>query len=275
LATALASFYRRIPFAHLEAGLRTYQRYAPFPEETNRVLAGRLADLHFAPTPAARDNLLREGVPPETVHMTGNTVIDALLAAVERRIPIGVDLDPSKRLVLVTAHRRDSFGEPIRHICNAVLTLRDNFPDLEFLWPVHPNPSVRPIVQGLVGGQSGIHLCEPLAYGSFVSALRQCHLVLTDSGGVQEEAPALGKPVLVMRDQSERPEAIAAGVAKLVGASQEGIIDEASRLLTDKAAYRRMSAGGSPYGDGKAAGRVVEAISNFLGIAATRLARAA
>ncbi len=266
LATALAAFYRRIPFAHVEAGLRTHQLSSPFPEEANRVLAGRLAALHFAPTEAARANLLREGIAEASIHMTGNPVIDALFLAVERKSPIGVELTPGKRLVLVTAHRRDSFGEPLRHICHALAALAHRFADVEFLWPVHPNPAVRAVVDELLCDRTGIRLCEPLDYGSFVSALKRCHLVLTDSGGVQEEAPALGKPVLVLREQSERPEAIEAGVARLVGTDRNTIVREASRLLTDKAAYARMSVGASPYGDGKASLRMVEAAGTFLGI---------
>jgi len=260
LATALASFYQRVPFGHVEAGLRTHQLRSPFPEEGNRVLASHVAALHFAPTLAARNNLLAEALAPETIFVTGNTVIDALFMTLERNEPIGVSLDSSRRLILVTAHRRDSFGEPIRHICRAIATLSARYADVEFLWPVHPNPSVKPVVENLVGSLPRVHLCQPLAYGSFVSALRRAYLVLTDSGGVQEEAPALGKPVLVMREQSERPEAISAGVAKLVGCAEEDILAETSKLLDDAAAYAAMSVGASPYGDGAAAGRIVELV---------------
>jgi len=264
LATALASFYQRIPFGHVEAGLRTHDLRGPFPEEAHRVLAGHLASLHFAPTLAARNNLLAEALAPETIFVTGNTVIDALLMTLERNEPIGVPLDPSRRLILVTAHRRDSFGEPIRHICRAIATLSQRHADVEFLWPVHPNPSVKPVVHGLLGGLPRVHLCQPLPYGSFVSALKRAYLVLTDSGGVQEEAPALGKPVLVLRDQSERPEAISAGVAKLVGCAEEDILGETSKLLEDATAYAAMSVGASPYGDGAAARRIVEVVRCFL-----------
>lgn len=260
LATALTSFYQRVPFGHVEAGLRTHHLHSPFPEEANRVIASRLASLHFAPTLAARNNLLAESLAPETIFVTGNTVIDALFMTVERQEPIGVPLDASRRLILVTAHRRDSFGQPIRHICRAIATLSERYPDVEFLWPVHPNPSVKPVVQSLVGSLARVHLCEPLAYGSFVSALQRAYLVLTDSGGVQEEAPALGKPVLVMRDHSERPEAISAGVARMVGCAEESILQETSKLLDDPAAYATMSAGASPYGDGAAANRIVQLI---------------
>ena len=260
LATALASFYQRIPFGHVEAGLRTHHLYSPFPEEANRVVASRLATLHFAPTLAARNNLLAESLAPQTIFVTGNTVIDALLMTLERNEPIGVPLDAARRLILVTAHRRDSFGEPIRHICRAIATLSRRYPEVEFLWPVHPNPAVKPVVQSLLGGLPRVHLCEPLAYGSFVSALQRAYLVLTDSGGVQEEAPALGKPVLVMRDHSERPEAISAGVARLVGCAEDSILQQTSKLLDDPVAYAAMSVGASPYGDGAAAGRIVELV---------------
>jgi UDP-N-acetylglucosamine 2-epimerase (non-hydrolysing) len=264
LATALASFYQRIPLGHVEAGLRTHSLDNPFPEEANRVLAGHLAGLHFAPTLGARNNLLAEGISPQSIFVTGNTVIDALFMALKRKQPIAADLDPAKRLILVTAHRRDSFGEPIRDICRAIAALAERFPDIEFLWPVHPNPSIKPVVQTLVGSLARVHLCEPLPYGSFVTALERAHIILTDSGGVQEEAPALGKPVLVMRDQSERPEAITAGVAKLVGAREETIFAEVSTLLQDPSAYAAMSVGASPYGDGMASSRIAELTRCFL-----------
>jgi UDP-N-acetylglucosamine 2-epimerase (non-hydrolysing) len=266
LATALACFYRGVPFGHVEAGLRTGDLASPFPEEGNRVLASRLASLHFAPTPTARENLVREGIRPEAIRVVGNPVIDALFVAVARGVPIGVELDPAKRLILVTAHRRESFGPPIQGICRAVRALSQKHPDVEFLWPVHPNPSVGPVIRRLLGHEPRVHLCDPLAYGSFVSAMRRAYLVLTDSGGVQEEAPALGKPVLVLRDQTERPEAIQAGVARLVGTSEERVIAEVSTLLDDAAQHARMSAGGSPYGDGRAGRRIVEAVGQFLGV---------
>ena len=267
LATAMASFYHKIPFGHVEAGLRTHRPYAPFPEEANRVLAGHLSALHFAPTAASRENLVREGIDADTILITGNTVIDALFMAAERDIPIGVELDATRRMVLVTAHRRDSFGEPIRQICRAIGELHDRFPDVEFLWPVHPNPSIKPVVEPAFADRPRVRLCEPLAYGPFVSALRRATLILTDSGGVQEEGPALGKPVLVLREESERPEAIAAGVARLVGHDPRVIVSVASRLLVDEDAYRSMARGVSPYGDGKAAERIVAAVGRFLGVA--------
>lgn len=264
--TALASFYARIPFAHVEAGLRTGRLDAPFPEEANRVLAGHLAALHFAPTENARANLLREGIADDRIVVTGNTVIDALFLAADRDEPIGVELDPSRRLVLITAHRRESFGEPIRGVCRAVAELHDRFPDVEFLWPVHPNPSIGPVVRGAMAGLERVAVCDPLPYGSFVGAMRRSTLILTDSGGVQEEAPALGKPVLVLRDESERPEAIASGVARLVGCEPLRIVTEAGRLLSDPVAYRSMARGASPYGDGLAADRIVAAVARFLGV---------
>jgi UDP-N-acetylglucosamine 2-epimerase (non-hydrolysing) len=266
LATSLACFYLRVPFGHVEAGLRTGRIDNPFPEEANRVIASRLATIHFAPTAAARENLLREGISDDAVHVTGNTVIDALLEAASRETPIGVDFDfgPSSRLILVTAHRRDSFGAPLARICRAVAELHDRHPDIAFLWPVHPNPSVEPVVRARLGSLSRVRLCEPLGYGPFVSALKRSFLVLTDSGGVQEECPALGKPVLVLRDESERPEAIAAGVARLVGTDPTTIVREAGRLLTDATAYRSMACGISPYGDGHAADRVVAGVAQAL-----------
>lgn len=263
--SALASFYRRIPFGHVEAGLRSGNLRSPFPEEANRVLAGHLADLHFAPTERARDNLLKEGIPAERIRLTGNTVIDALFIAAEANTGIGVALDPERRLVLVTAHRRDSFGEPIRQICEAVRDLCRAYPDIEVLWPVHPNPMVRPVVESILACEPRVHLCEPLSYGPFVTAMKRSHLILTDSGGVQEEAPALGKPILVMRNESERPEAIDAGVAVLVGPNRDRIVSESRRLLDDPAAYARMARGASPYGDGASADRIVEAIGAFFG----------
>lgn len=269
VAAAIAAFLQNVPFGHVEAGLRTQRLFAPFPEEANRVIASHLSALHFAPTTSARANLEREGISPHTIFVTGNTVIDALALAADRDVPIGVDLDPDKRLILVTAHRRDSFGEPIRHICHAVALLHERFPDVEFLWPVHPNPSIQPVVQAMLSRRPRIRLAPPLAYGPFVSALKRCTLVLTDSGGIQEEAPALGKPVLVLRAESERPEAIASGVAMLVGHDPRTIVAEVSRLLDDCAAYGMMAKGTSPYGDGQAARRIASGVANFLGVAGT------
>jgi UDP-N-acetylglucosamine 2-epimerase (non-hydrolysing) len=271
-ATALASFYHKIPFGHVEAGLRTRQLFAPFPEEANRVLAGHLSALHFAPTASARENLVREGIADTSIVVTGNTVIDSLLETARRDVAIGVELDPCRRLILITAHRRDSFGEPIRRVCRAIERLHDRFPDVEFLWPVHPNPSIKPVVERAMAKCSRVRFCAPLAYGPFVSAMKRSRLILTDSGGVQEEAPALGKPVLVLREESERPEAITSGVAKLVGQDPDAIVFETARLLEDPEAYRSMARGVSPYGDGRAAPRIVFEVGKFLGVADWRRA---
>jgi UDP-N-acetylglucosamine 2-epimerase (non-hydrolysing) len=268
LAAALASFYRRVPFGHVEAGLRTGRLDAPFPEEANRLIAGRLAAVHFAPTESARANLLREGTDPAAVVVTGNTVIDALLETARHDPPLAIALDPSSRLILVTAHRRDSFGAPLRRVCGAISQLVQKHPDIQVLWPVHPNPAVGPVVEEMLGHLPRVTLTRPLDYGAFVAALCRSYLVLTDSGGVQEEAPALGKPVLVLRDESERPEAVEAGVAALVGTETTTIVRAANRLLGDPLAYRAMARGVSPYGDGRAAERIVAEAARVLGIAA-------
>jgi UDP-N-acetylglucosamine 2-epimerase (non-hydrolysing) len=265
VATAIAAFQRNLPFGHVEAGLRTQRLFAPFPEEANRVVTSHLSAVHFAPTASARTNLEREGINRRSIFVTGNTVIDALLATARREVPIEAELDSSRRLVLITAHRRDSFGEPLRRICMAIQELHTRFRDVEFLWPVHPNPSIRPVVEAMLSSLPRVHLCRPLAYASFVSAMNQSVLILTDSGGVQEEAPALGKPVLVLRNESERPEAIESGVAKLVGQDIDTIVAETSRLLEDPQAYRSMARGMSPYGDGAAAPRIVSIVGQYVG----------
>jgi UDP-N-acetylglucosamine 2-epimerase (non-hydrolysing) len=261
--TALAAFYRHIPFGHVEAGLRTGDLDNPFPEELNRIAADRIADLNFAPTDTAQKNLLAEGVPNETIHVTGNTVIDALLDVAGRGIPLGVHVDPEKKLILVTAHRRESFGPPFEAICRAVKELADQNKDIQILYPVHPNPNVREPVKAILDDHPRIVLAEPLEYGPFVSAMKASHFILTDSGGVQEEAPALGKPVLVLRKETERPEALAEGVVQLVGTDRSRIVDTAQRLLDDESYYRSMARGVSPYGDGRAAGRIVKIIKNW------------
>ncbi len=256
MTAALACFYRRIPFGHVEAGLRTGDLANPFPEEMNRVVAGRLARWHFAPTESARQNLLREGVDPAAIQVTGNTVIDALLSVADRRPEIGIPIDPTKRLILVTAHRRENFGQPFREVCRAIRHLAEANPDCAVLYPVHPNPNVKDVAQAMLGDCPGVTLCPPLDYLPFVGAMQRAYLILSDSGGVQEEAPALGKPVLVLREETERPEAVEAGVVELVGPVCERIIGAAQRLLDDPAAYRSMARGVSPYGDGHAAGRI-------------------
>lgn len=265
MTVALACFYLGIPFGHVEAGLRTGDLSNPFPEEMNRVVAGRLARWHFAPTRSARENLLREGIAPDWIEVTGNTVIDALLSVTARPQAVGVPLDPTKRLILVTAHRRENFGAPLREICRAIRHLADANPDVQLLYPVHPNPNVREVVQRELGGHERIRLCDPLDYLPFVGAMQRAYLILTDSGGVQEEAPALAKPVLVMRRETERPEAVEAGVVKLVGPDFDNIVRESQRLLDDPAAYGAMAKGVSPYGDGQAAGRIVAVLkAHFL-----------
>ncbi|MBI4866800.1 MAG: UDP-N-acetylglucosamine 2-epimerase (non-hydrolyzing) [Candidatus Wallbacteria bacterium] len=264
---ALAGFYLRIPVAHLEAGLRTGQRYSPFPEEINRTLASHLAVLHFAPTPKARENLLAEGVPAERIVITGNTVIDALLATVRQgyEFPgeVAECLQSGRRVLLVTAHRRESFGGPFEDLCRGLLAIADRFEDVQIVYPVHLNPNVQGPVRRLLGGHARISLIEPLSYEPFVQLMNRSTLVLTDSGGIQEEAPSLGKPVLVLRETTERPEAVDAGTVRLVGTDPERITAEASRLLTDPAAYAAMARAINPYGDGRASERVVDAILSF------------
>lgn len=264
MTAALVAFYRRIPFGHVEAGLRTHDLDSPFPEEMNRLVAGHLARWHFAPTQRARQNLLREGISDAAIHVTGNTVIDALLDVASTDWPLAIPLDPSKRLLLVTAHRRENFGEPLQAVCRAIRQLVDRYADIEVVFPVHPNPQVRSTVHELLGDRTRIHLCEPLDYASFVQVQKRAFVILTDSGGVQEEAPALGKPVLVLRTETERPEAVNEGVVRLVGTNQARIVAEVARLLDNDIAYRKMAHGVSPYGDGHAAQRIVAALRHAL-----------
>jgi UDP-N-acetylglucosamine 2-epimerase (non-hydrolysing) len=264
MTAAMAAFYRHIAVGHVEAGLRTGDLHNPFPEEMNRIVAGRLSRWHFAPIAGARDNLLREGFDPSSVHVTGNTVIDALLEVVQREVPLPVEVPEGRRMLLVTAHRRENFGAPFREICGAVRDIADRHADVHVVYPVHPNPNVSGPAHEILSGHARIVLCPPLDYLPFVAAMKRAHLILTDSGGVQEEAPALGKPVLVMRQETERPEAVEAGVVKLVGPVREAIVAEASRLLDDPEAYARMARGVSPYGDGRAAGRIVDILGRDL-----------
>jgi UDP-N-acetylglucosamine 2-epimerase (non-hydrolysing) len=290
-AAALAAFYQNVPVAHVEAGLRTGNIGSPFPEEANRVLTSRLVSMHFVPTAESRDNLLREHVPPDRIIYTGNTIIDALHLAVrkvqERRPSIpGLDhvlwnANP-KPLVLITAHRRESFGEKLRSICLAIADLALQFPDTHFVYPVHPNPSVRSMVQEVLATNrrpeanlENVHLIEPLSYLAFVALMKQSTLLLTDSGGIQEEAPSLGKPVLVTRDTTERPEAVKSGTVKLVGADRQRIVHEVSRLLTDSAYYAEMSRAHSPYGDGHATERILAAIVQQFQLGPGRIPEAA
>jgi UDP-N-acetylglucosamine 2-epimerase (non-hydrolysing) len=265
---ALAAFYTRAAVGHVEAGLRTHDKFSPFPEEMNRKLATALSDLHFAPTETARRHLAAEGVPEDRIFVTGNTVIDALLATVRPDYrfdhPALSRLDPSRRLVLVTAHRRESFGQPFRNICLGLKRLAERFEDLQLVYPVHMNPNILGPARELLGETPRVLLVEPLEYEPFVQLMNRATLVLTDSGGIQEEAPSLGKPVLVMRDNTERPEAVEAGTVRLVGTDPERIVSEASRLLTDPAAYAAMARAVNPYGDGQAARRIVDRVLEYL-----------
>ena len=265
-AAALAAFYARIPVGHVEAGLRTWRKDSPFPEELNRQMTTALAEWHFAPTEWARDNLRREGVPADRVVVTGNTVIDALqwVAARVPAIPPGIPDLGDTRLVLVTAHRRESFGAAFRELCEALRELVDRNPDVSLVYPVHLNPNVQEPVRAILGGVARVHLVPPVDYGTMVSLLRRAYLVLTDSGGVQEEAPSLGKPVLVMRDTTERPEGVEAGTARLVGTARDRIVGEAERLLHDPDAYAAMSRAHNPYGDGHAAERIADVLAQAL-----------
>ena len=261
MVASLASFYQRIPVGHVEAGLRTHDRYSPFPEEINRRLISVLAIYNFAPTQTAVDALLAEGSPRERVFLTGNTIVDALLRTVgsDHRLDLGFSLDNSKP-ILVTAHRRENFGQPLENICLALRTIAEHNPEVEIVYPVHLNPNVRKPVHRMLSGQERIHLIDPMEYEAFAHLLNASYLVLTDSGGIQEEAPILGKPVLVMRRETERPEAVNAGVAKVVGTNAETIIAETEVLLHNPEAYDRMSKAVSPYGDGHAAERIVKVI---------------
>jgi len=314
---ALAAFYQQIPVAHVEAGLRTGDRHAPFPEEINRVMTSSLADLHFAPTERARQNLLAEGIPAKRVHVTGNTVIDALLFAVDEvrarppaipglpaevlarhphqpaplppdtsitsndqssingkapmecgapapLFPAGPDATPAP-LVLITGHRRESFGEGFENICRAIAELADRYPAGDFVYPVHLNPNVREPVRRILGGRPNVHLLEPLPYLPFVHLMDRCTLILTDSGGIQEEAPSLGKPVLVMRDTTERPEGVAAGCAILAGTSQRAIVHHVTELLIDGDEYTSIADMPNPYGDGTASARILSLLNVAVG----------
>lgn len=284
---ALAAFYARIPVGHVEAGLRTYDMYSPYPEEINRQLTGRIASYHFAPTALSTDNLKRELVNPSRIITTGNTVIDALHLTLERiereeslRLQLvesisssGYNLDRlstgERRLVLITGHRRENFGEGFIHICQAIKTLCKRYPDVDFLYPMHLNPNVRGAIHEVFGLHlehrlSNMFFIEPQQYLEFALLLSKAYIILTDSGGIQEEAPSLGKPVLVMRDTTERPEALTAGVVRLVGTDYERIIAETSLLLDDKLAYAGMAHAGSPYGDGKASQRIADFLINTL-----------
>jgi UDP-N-acetylglucosamine 2-epimerase (non-hydrolysing) len=258
MVASLVSFYHQIPIGHIEAGLRTYHKYNPFPEEVNRRLTSVMATLHFAPTKKAVENLLAEGIPEENVYLTGNPVIDALLMTVDPNYQINLNLDfENKRIILVTAHRRENFGQPLRNICLALKELVNRNPNVEVVYPVHLNPNVKKLVYEILSGQGRIHLIEPLDYKSFVNLMARCYLILTDSGGIQEEAPSLGKPVLVMRETTERPEAVEAGTAVLIGTDRNRIINETQMLLDNEEEYKKITTVVNPYGDGKAAQKIV------------------
>ncbi len=273
MAASLAAYYCKAKVGHIEAGLRTLNKYAPFPEEINRRLTGAIADIHFAPTPSARQNLLREGVPSDVIHVTGNTVVDALRLASGMIFDdttlsgsIGTEfpfLDEKRKMVLVTGHRRENFGNGFENICNALVKIAKERPDIQILYPVHLNPNVQQPVNRILRGIDNIYLTEPVDYLPFVYLMNRSYLILTDSGGVQEEAPSLGKPVIVMRDSTERPEAVAAGTAKLVGTDLEKIVGQTLNLLDNEKEYLGMSLAHNPYGDGKAAQRIVEVLSTL------------
>lgn len=264
-AAALAAYYCRIPVGHVEAGLRTYNKYQPYPEEMNRRLTDALCDYHYAPTPGAKENLLRERIHEHGILVTGNTVIDALLHAAAQpcAAPVLDCLDPARRLIVATVHRRESFGAPMREICDALTALTERHTDLEIVLPVHPNPNVRTVIHERLSGRARILLTEPLEYLTFVHLLKRACLILTDSGGIQEEAPSLGKPVLVMRDVTERPEAIAAGTARLVGARRDAIVCAVETLLDDPESCAAMARATNPYGDGRAAERIASHLAGL------------
>lgn len=270
-AGAMAAFNRRIPVIHVEAGLRSFNIHSPFPEEANRKITSQIASLHLAPTTTSRHNLLREAVDPTSIVVTGNTVIDALFEVVSKKVPFA---DPAleelvasgERLVLVTSHRRENQGETMRGIGRALARLADAEPNVHFVLPAHKNPVVREALLPLIENKANVTVTEPLAYGEFTRMLAASTVVLTDSGGVQEEAPGLGKPVLVMRENTERPEAVAAGTVKLIGTDEQRIVDEVNALLNDEAAYAAMANAANPYGDGNAAARTIAAIAQLLGV---------
>lgn len=284
-AAALATFYQQIPVGHVEAGLRTHNIYSPWPEEMNRQLTGRMATYHFAPTELSRKNLLAEGIATDRIFITGNTVIDALQQVVTRvkgnadlrnevsrkLLQFGYDvnrLEAGRRLVLITGHRRENFGEGFLNICRAIQTLSKRFPEVDFVYPMHLNPNVRKPIREIfgdnLGGLGNLFFIEPLEYLQFVTLMDRSSIVLTDSGGIQEEAPGLGKPVLVMRDTTERPEAVKAGTVKLVGTDYNQIVDNVEKLLTDNAAYAEMSRANNPYGDGKACSYIADALTRCI-----------
>ena len=274
-AAALAAFYQQVPVGHVEAGLRSGNMYSPYPEEANRKLTGVMTSLHFSPTPESRQNLLRENADDSKIFVTGNTVIDALLATVKDHhqfadADLQALLDSPGKKVLITAHRRENQGEPMAHIFQAVHRLHETLPDVQFIFPIHKNPRVRELAAQILGDLARVHIIEPLDYEPFANAMSRVDLIMTDSGGLQEEAPALGKPVLVLRDTTERPEAVTAGTVELVGTDEELIYNTALTLLTDAEAYAKMANAVNPYGDGKACGRITAAIEYYFGMRGER-----
>lgn len=267
MAAALSAFYARIPVGHVEAGLRTFDKHYPFPEEINRVFADAVCTYHFAPTETSVENLVKSAIPQEHIYKTGNTVIDALLHTVENnKADLSyIGLNPDLKTILLTSHRRENFGEPIRNICKAVLELVENNKDIQVVYPVHLNPNVQQPVKELLGGKERILLIDPMEYAPFCSLMKEAHIIMTDSGGVQEEAPSLGKPVLVLRSTTERPEAVEYGTVKLVGTDTDKIVEEVQTLLDNLDEYKKMSESINPYGDGLACKRIVEIIKKELG----------
>lgn len=266
MSASLAAFYLRIPVAHVEAGLRTHDPLNPFPEEINRKIISAVASRHFAPTQTAADNLQKEGIPLRRICVTGNTIIDALLDLDKKALdlPSPVPLDPLKKMILVTCHRRENFGRPLDEICGALDDIVRKHRDVEIVYPVHPNPNIDRVVRKKLGGRRGIHLIRPLDYLSFIRLMKASYLILTDSGGVQEEAPAFSKPVLILRKVTERPEGVKAGIARVVPPERKNIYHETRKLLSNPAAYRRMAAAKNPYGDGKAAKRIVSVLRKLI-----------
>lgn len=261
---ALACFYRKIPLGHIEAGLRTSDIYNPFPEEMNRLLISRFSALHFAPTGTAKEALLREGIPNDSIVLTGNTVIDSLKYILAKDLPLDPRIDPSKKLILVTAHRRENFGPPLEQICEVLKRIAHENEDVQVFYPLHSNPNVKDVVTKKLSGSPRITLTEPLSYDAFVRAMQQATLILSDSGGVQEEAPTLKIPVLVLREKTERPEGVKLNLAALVGTDSGVIAAKTNLLLNDKKAYQAMVSDHSPYGDGRAGEKIAEAVSKFL-----------
>lgn len=267
MAAALSAFYAKIPVGHVEAGLRTFDKHYPFPEEINRVFADAVCTYHFAPTDTSVDNLIKSAIPKDHIYKTGNTVIDALLHTVENnKTDLSyIGLNPELKTILLTSHRRENFGEPIRNICKAVLELVEKNKDIQVVYPVHLNPNVQKPVKELLNGKERIYLIEPMEYAPFSSLMKEAHIIMTDSGGVQEEAPSLGKPVLVLRSTTERPEAVEYGTVKLAGTDRDKIVAEVQNLLDNETEYKKMSEASNPYGDGLASKRITDIIIKELG----------